>query len=131
MSRTGIREAVCRELEDVIAMAVESQRHPACFCRQLGKLLQDAILVGVFQGLDAAGAQTIPRDTVPPPAKQLPGPQQGAAWLSEVRQLKRLFGCARAPSALDSRDVRSGISRGQRCSAVQGEGLFHLAGGRV
>lgn len=57
MSSIGVPRAVCGQLLDVIAVAVEPEADPAAFCCQLAELLQDAIGMGVLQGRAAARAE--------------------------------------------------------------------------
>ena len=55
-------------------MAVEAQRQPPGLCRELRKLLQHPVFVGVLQGLDAARAQRrFCAHSVPVPPQHLPG----------------------------------------------------------
>lgn len=92
MSRVAVQGAVCRQLEDVLAVAVETQAQPARLCRQLGELLQNTDLVGIGEGIQAAAAQRcFRRNTVAPAAQHLPCDQRRTTGLGIGRKLQRLF----------------------------------------
>lgn len=96
MARIAVQGAVCRQLLDVIAMAVEPQRQPTGLCSQFRKLLQHPVVAGVLQGLDAPWAQRrFSCNAMPLPPQHLPGRQQRTTRFGKDRELQRLlvFAC--------------------------------------